>query len=117
MNLDTLDCLKDLKRGIMMTDLHIIGTPHSNFTWTCRIVCVEKGVPYTFDQVRPHTPEVESISPFGLIPVMRCSTNRLAYGITWINISSGRVFETRHLHRTMRPVPRITRGGAPKISN
>ena len=54
-----------------MTDLHIIGVPHSNFTWTCRTVCVEKGVPYTFDQVRPHTPEVESINPFGLIPVMR----------------------------------------------
>ncbi len=54
-----------------MTDLHIIGVPHSNFTWTCRTVCVEKGVPYTFDQVRPHTPEVENINPFGLIPVMR----------------------------------------------
>jgi glutathione S-transferase len=54
-----------------MTDLHIIGTPHSNFTWTCRIVCVEKGVPYIFDQARPHTSEVESISPFGLIPVIR----------------------------------------------
>jgi glutathione S-transferase len=54
-----------------MPDLHIVGTPHSNFTWTTRIVCAEKGVPYTFDQRRPHTPEVDSISPFGLIPVMR----------------------------------------------
>jgi glutathione S-transferase len=54
-----------------MPEVNIIGTPHSNFTWTTRIVCVEKGVPYTFDPLRPHTPEVESISPFGLIPVMR----------------------------------------------
>jgi glutathione S-transferase len=54
-----------------MPELHIIGTPHSNFTWTTRIVCVEKGRQYSFDQRRPHTPEVVSISPFGLIPVMR----------------------------------------------
>lgn len=60
-----------------MPELHIIGTPHSNFTWTTRIVCVEKGVPYTFDPLRPHTPEVEAISPFGLIPVMRHGTVQL----------------------------------------
>jgi glutathione S-transferase len=54
-----------------MPELQLIGTPHSNFTWTTRVVCVEKGVPYTHVQLRPHTPEVESISPFGLIPVMR----------------------------------------------
>jgi glutathione S-transferase len=28
-------------------------------------------VPYAFDQLRPHTQAAESISPFGLIPVMR----------------------------------------------
>jgi glutathione S-transferase len=54
-----------------MPELHIIGTPHSNFTWTTRVVCVEKGMRYSFDQRRSHTPEVESISPFSLIPVMR----------------------------------------------
>ncbi len=54
-----------------MPELQIIGTPHSNFTWTARVVCVEKGVPYAHVQLRPHTPEVDSISPFGLIPVMR----------------------------------------------
>lgn len=54
-----------------MPELQIIGTPHSNFTWTTRIVCVEKGAPYVHVQLRPHTPEVQRISPFGLIPVMR----------------------------------------------
>ena len=54
-----------------MPELQIIGTPHSNFTWTTRIVCVEKGVPCNFVAQRPHTPEVKSISPFGLIPVLR----------------------------------------------
>ncbi len=54
-----------------MPELQIVGTPHSNFTWTTRIFCVEKGVPYVHVQLRPHTPEVQRISPFGLIPVMR----------------------------------------------
>lgn len=54
-----------------MPELQIIGTPHSNFTWTTRIACVEKGVPYGHLQLRPHTPEVRRINPFGLIPVMR----------------------------------------------
>lgn len=54
-----------------MPELQIIGTPHSNFTWTTRIVCVEKAVPYAHLQLRPHTPEVQRINPFGLIPVMR----------------------------------------------
>ena len=54
-----------------MPELHIIGTPHSNFTWTTRIVCVEKGVQCIFDARRPHTPEVKSISSFGSIPVLR----------------------------------------------
>lgn len=60
-----------------MAELQIIGTPHSNFTWTTRIVCAEKGVPYAHVQLRPHTPEVDSISPFGFIPVMRHGEVRL----------------------------------------
>jgi glutathione S-transferase len=54
-----------------VSELQIIGTPHSNFTWTTRIVCLEKDAPYVHLQLRPHTPEVKRISPFGLIPVMR----------------------------------------------
>jgi glutathione S-transferase len=60
-----------VKQEGSVPELEIIGTPHSNFTWTTRIVCIEKGVPYVHVQLRPHTPEVQRISPFGLIPVMR----------------------------------------------
>jgi glutathione S-transferase len=54
-----------------MTELQIIGGPQSNFVWTTRIVCAEKGVPYQHVPVLPHTPEVDAIHPFGKIPVMR----------------------------------------------
>ena len=54
-----------------MAILEIIGAPQSNFVRTVRIACVEKGVPYTLNPARPHTPEVDAISPFGKIPVMR----------------------------------------------
>jgi glutathione S-transferase len=54
-----------------MSDLQIIGAPASNFVWTTRIACVEKGVPYTLVPTMPHTPEVNAIHPFGKIPVMR----------------------------------------------
>jgi glutathione S-transferase len=32
---------------------------------------MEKGVPYTLHSARPHSPEVDAISPFGKIPAMR----------------------------------------------
>ena len=54
-----------------MAELQIIGGPQSNFVWTTRIVCAEKGVPYQHISVMPHTPEVDAIHPFGKIPVMR----------------------------------------------
>ncbi len=54
-----------------MAELQIIGGPQSNFVWTTRIVCAEKGVPYQHVPVLPHTPEVDAIHPFGKIPVMR----------------------------------------------
>jgi glutathione S-transferase len=54
-----------------MPELQIIGAPQSNFVWVTRIACEEKGVPYTLVPVRPHTPEVDAIHPFGKIPVMR----------------------------------------------
>jgi glutathione S-transferase len=54
-----------------MAELQIIGVPQSNFVWTTRIACEEKGVAYTLIPVRPHTPEVDAIHPFGKIPVMR----------------------------------------------
>jgi glutathione S-transferase len=54
-----------------MPELQIIGVPQSNYVWVTRIACAEKGVPYTLVPVRPHTPEVDAIHPFGKIPVMR----------------------------------------------
>jgi glutathione S-transferase len=54
-----------------MAELKIIGGPRSNFVWVTRIVCAEKGVPYTLVPVMPHSPEVDAIHPFGKIPVMR----------------------------------------------
>jgi glutathione S-transferase len=54
-----------------MADLQIIGGAPSNFVWVTRVVCIEKGVPYTHVQAMAHTPEVDAIHPFGKIPVMR----------------------------------------------
>jgi glutathione S-transferase len=54
-----------------MAELQIIGGARSNFVWVARIVCAEKGVPYTHVPAMPHTPEVDAIHPFGKIPAMR----------------------------------------------
>jgi len=54
-----------------MAELEIIGAPQSNYVWAVRIAATEKGVPYKFTALRPHTPEVDAIHPFGKIPVMR----------------------------------------------
>jgi len=53
-----------------MAELQIIGASPSNFVWVTRIVCVEKGVPYTLVPAMPHTPDVDAIHPFGKVPVM-----------------------------------------------
>lgn len=54
-----------------MAELHLIGGAASNFVWTCRIACAEKGVSYIHTPAMPHTPEVDAIHPFGKIPAMR----------------------------------------------
>jgi len=54
-----------------MTELEIIGAPQSNYVRSVRIACEEKGVAYKLSAIRPHTPEVDAIHPFGKIPVMR----------------------------------------------
>jgi glutathione S-transferase len=54
-----------------MPELQIIGAPQSNYVWVARIACAEKGVAYTLVPLRPHTPEVDAIHPFGKIPAMR----------------------------------------------
>jgi glutathione S-transferase len=54
-----------------MPELQIIGAPQSNYVWVARIACTEKGVPYTLVPAMPHSPEVDTIHPFGKIPAMR----------------------------------------------
>jgi glutathione S-transferase len=54
-----------------MPELEIIGAPQSNYVWAVRIAATERGVPYKFTPLRPNTPEVGAIHPFGKIPVMR----------------------------------------------
>jgi glutathione S-transferase len=54
-----------------MADLEIIGAPQSNYVWSVRLACEEKGVPYRLTPAMPHTPDVDAIHPFGKIPVMR----------------------------------------------
>ena len=54
-----------------MAELEIIGVPQSNYVWAVRMACEEKGVPYALNPIRPHTPDVTAVHPFGKIPVMR----------------------------------------------
>jgi glutathione S-transferase len=51
--------------------LEIVGAPWGNFVRTVRMACFEKGVAYTLNIVRPQSPEVIAIHPFGLVPCMR----------------------------------------------
>ena len=54
-----------------MANLQILGMPQSNFVWVVRMACAEKGVPYDLVPVRPHSPEIDAVHPFGRIPGMR----------------------------------------------
>lgn len=54
-----------------MPDLEIIGIPASNYVRAIRILCEEKGVPYTLKPAAPHSPEVAAIHPAGQIPCLR----------------------------------------------
>ncbi len=54
-----------------MAQLEIIGVPFSNFVWAVRACCEAKGVAYTLNPARPHSPDVSAIHPFGKIPAMR----------------------------------------------
>ena len=54
-----------------MPTLEIIGSPHSNYVRSIRLLCEEKTVPYTLTPSRPHAPEVTAIHPAGQIPCLR----------------------------------------------
>ena len=54
-----------------MTELVIIGVAFSNYVRPIRMLCEEKGIAYTLNAARPHTPEVTAIHPAGQVPCMR----------------------------------------------
>ena len=54
-----------------MPILEIFGIPASNYVWTARMACAEKGVAYELKPAGPHTPEIDAIHPMGRMPVMR----------------------------------------------
>ena len=54
-----------------MAILEIVGAAPSNYVWTTRIACEEKGAPYQLTQARPHSPETLAVNPTGKIPGMR----------------------------------------------
>ena len=54
-----------------MADVILYGYPQSNYVRAARMACVEKGVPYTLEPVRPHSPPILEINPFGRMPAMR----------------------------------------------
>jgi glutathione S-transferase len=57
--------------GEKMPEPEIIGIPLSNYVRGIRMLCEEKGVAYTLNPARPHTPEVDAIHPAGQIPCLR----------------------------------------------
>ncbi len=54
-----------------MSQLQILGAPQSTYVRVARIVAEEKGVAYELVPLRPHTPEIDAVHPFGRIPVLR----------------------------------------------
>ena len=53
------------------TPVEIFGTPHSNFVRAVRVAIAEKGLPYDYYPVRPHSPEARAVHPLGLVPGLR----------------------------------------------
>jgi glutathione S-transferase len=55
----------------VQTPVEIFGTPHSNFVRAVRVAITEKGLPYEYHPVRPHSPEARAVHPLGLAPGLR----------------------------------------------
>ena len=53
-----------------MVTLVIHGTPLSTYVRTCRMACMEKGVPYELDPLAPQSPEQKAMQPWGSVPAM-----------------------------------------------
>ena len=88
-----------------MTDVEIFGGPHSNFVWSCRIACAEKGVPHTLIPAKPHSPEIDAINPLGKIPALR-------HGEVGLFESQAICFYIDHAFEGPRLVPADPLGGA-----
>ena len=53
-----------------MATLILHGTPLSTYVRTCRMACMEKGVPYELDPLAPQSPEQKEMQPWGSVPAM-----------------------------------------------
>ena len=53
-----------------MATLTLHGTPLSTYLRTCRMACMEKGVPYELDPLAPQSPEQKAMQPWGSVPAM-----------------------------------------------
>ena len=51
-----------------MATLIIHGIPLSSYGCTCRMACMEMGVPYEFDPVMPQSDEQKAMQPWGSVP-------------------------------------------------
>ena len=54
-----------------MSKLQILGAPQSPYVWAVRMAAAEKGIDVDHVDMRPHSPDIDAIHPFGKIPVMR----------------------------------------------
>jgi glutathione S-transferase len=45
--------------------------PYSNFVRALRVAIAEKGLPYEYHPVLPHSPEARAVHPLGLVPGLR----------------------------------------------
>lgn len=54
-----------------MQTLEIMGVPFSNYVRSVRMLCEEKGVPYTLNALIPQCEEIRAIHPAGQVPCMR----------------------------------------------
>ena len=54
-----------------MTEVVLYGIPESTFVRTARMALAEKGVPYALQPLRPGTPDMRALHPFGRVPALR----------------------------------------------
>lgn len=54
-----------------MSTLQILGAPQSPLVWAVRMTAAEKGIDVELVPMRPHSPEILAVQPFGKIPALR----------------------------------------------